>query len=340
MKYHEVEHCSAKTLLSGLFSFQSDQHFSQLPGKYLFTGTGRAAMYHVLQYLKKIKHHDDKNSLVLVPQWLCLSFSQLMRKHCSPTLINSEKIKTVLFYHQYGFPQNMGEICDYCDRKKIVLVEDCANLMEGYYKKNPLGGFGLASIYSFSKLFPSIWGGALVTKNEELYQDALANSNKEHSKFISFCLHITKYFAQKRKNQNSIWHMFNEMFYGVAEHAQKMSRVSKNIIAHQLKNKALNQRQLNYQRLLENFHNEPYFQHLETTGVIPFVVPLIAKKSFLMKIKNILDAHGYSTNIYHFDVNRNLFNPNFLECVWIPNHQGLSLNDIDKISGLIRSIQD
>jgi hypothetical protein len=129
------------------------------PTRWLSTATARWAMVHVLTYLRMRGVLENKNSQLLVPQWLCLSFLQLLRKYSSPTLDVSQPVKVAIPYHQYGFPQDMDEVLDYADRKGIVLVEDCANLFEGYYRGKRLGTFGLASIFSLSKVFPSIWEG-------------------------------------------------------------------------------------------------------------------------------------------------------------------------------------
>ena len=38
-----------------------------------------------------------------------------------------------------------------------------------------------------------------------------------------------------------------------------------------------------------------------------------------------------STGIYNFDVNRNLFNPLYKKCIWVPVHQGLSTKKMSEI---------
>ncbi len=151
---YEVEICGLHRIISALLTRSESIPF---PGHWVSTVTARSAMLLILSYLKKTGVIEDKNSFFLVPQWLCISMLQMMRKHCSPTLdAGCGKIRAALVYHQYGFPQNMDEIVDYCDRKGIVVIEDCANLFEGFYKGKRLGTLGLASIFSFSKVFPSI----------------------------------------------------------------------------------------------------------------------------------------------------------------------------------------
>jgi hypothetical protein len=49
-----------------------------------------------------------------------------------------------------------------------------------------------------------------------------------------------------------------------------------------------------------------------------------------------LTKNKIESGIYNFDVNRNLLNPDFKECVILPCHQGISSDDINKIINLIK----
>nr|NQU89516.1 DegT/DnrJ/EryC1/StrS aminotransferase family protein [Bacteroidota bacterium] len=278
----------------------------------------------------------DKNELILIPRWLCISFIQLLRKHCSPVLNVSSSVKIAIVFHQYGFPQNMDEVMDYCDRKKITVIEDCAHVFEGYYGGKRLGTFGLASIFSFSKLFPSVWGGGLWTQNKELYEYSRKNQGLIHSKWISVLLHMANYkVIINRKNARAFWKNLNEMAYGCAEYAQKMNFLSAKIISRELAKNALEKRRENYEFLLNYFKNTEYFNGLEKKGVSPYVVPLIAKEAILHKMRDALIRKNVYTDIYNFDINRNLFNPLYKKCIWIPVHQGLNIEKMTEISEII-----
>ena len=309
------------------------------PSNFLSTVTGRSATFHILNYLKKTGIIKDKNTPVIVPKWLCFSFLQLLRKHCSPILRYDSSARIAIVFHQYGFPQNMDEIMDYCGRKKIIVIEDCAHLFEGYYKRKRLGTFGFASIFSFSKLFPSIWGGGLATLNEDLYKYAKEEQDKMHSRWISMFLHITKYKTNiKRKNKNTYWNNLNTMAYGCAEYAQKMSILSSKIISYKLTKNVLEKRRQNYLFVLDYFKNTDFLSGLEEKGVYPYVVPIITDENRLIQIKRALLHKNIFTGIYHFDINRNLFNPFFKKCIWMPVHQGLDPEKMQEICETISSV--
>ncbi|MBI4283292.1 MAG: DegT/DnrJ/EryC1/StrS family aminotransferase [Chloroflexi bacterium] len=333
---YEVELCNLRRIISALLKPAEPISF---PVHWVNTVTARSAMLLILSYLQKTGVIEDKNSLFLVPQWLCISMLQMMRKHCSPTLDpGCRTIRAVLVYHQYGFPQNMDEVLDYCDRKGIVVIENCANLFKGFYRGKRLGTFGLAAIFSLSKVFPSIWGGGMATGNEELYHHALEEQRSTHSSWISLFLHLAKYCADRdRENADSRWNIPIQMAYAVAEYAQKMSFVSNRIISTQLKERALERRAENYRLLRHLCRNTAYFDHLELDGVSPYVLPLYAPEDTLHEIVERLRGKGYFSGVYHFDMNRNIFAPNFQRCAWIPVHQGVSTSQMEEICELILS---
>lgn len=334
MNIHEVEVCNVGHIARNLFNKKNKT--IPLPGYVLETVTGRAAMTNILLFLRDTGVLKDKNDLCFVPQWMCVAFLQSIRKYCSPVPTYSDGVKVAVVYHQYGFPQNMDEIMNYSDRKNILIIEDCANVIKSEYNGVDVGGFGLGSIYSFSKMFPSIWGGALVTQNEELYEFSKKNQQRLNKPILSLFSHVTKYKSDRNRGGVSVWDNLNQMSYGVSEYTQKISQISKAIILQELKNNAIEVRIRNYQYMLNNFIDRPYFQGLEYVGVAPYILPLRADTKKLEKLVYMLSKYNIHTGIYQFDVNRNLFNPLFVPVVWIPIHQGMSLDDMNLICNIVR----
>ncbi len=84
-------------------------------------------------------------------------------------LIN-KKTKAVIVPHLFGNIAEITKIKSICNRKKIYLVEDCAEAFGCYYKKKHLGTFGDVSTFSFfgSKTITTGEGGMVVTNNKKL----------------------------------------------------------------------------------------------------------------------------------------------------------------------------
>ncbi len=84
-------------------------------------------------------------------------------------LIN-KKTKAVIVPHLFGNIAEISKIKSICKRKKIFLIEDCAEAFGCYYKKKHLGTFGDIGTFSFfgSKTITTGEGGMLITDNKVL----------------------------------------------------------------------------------------------------------------------------------------------------------------------------
>ncbi len=102
----------------------------------------------------------------MAPKWICSSQLQSMARHCELVLDPKRAVRAFMVYHQYGFPQDMDAIRDHCAPRHIAIIENCAKVWEGYYKQELLGTLGLSGIFSLSKLFPSLSGVGLATRDK------------------------------------------------------------------------------------------------------------------------------------------------------------------------------
>jgi dTDP-4-amino-4,6-dideoxygalactose transaminase len=73
--------------------------------------------------------------------------------------------------HLYGRPCEVSRIAEIAGRKKIHLIEDCAQSLGATYNHKPTGSFGILSCFSFypTKNLGGIGdAGAISTNNKEL----------------------------------------------------------------------------------------------------------------------------------------------------------------------------
>tara|TARA_B100000282_G_scaffold287208_1_gene254512 strand:- start:268 stop:1530 length:1263 start_codon:yes stop_codon:yes gene_type:complete len=82
----------------------------------------------------------------------------------------SKKTKGILIIPIYGNPCEMNEITKICKKKGLVLLEDTCESMGAKYNNKFVGGFGLASSFSFyfSHHITCLEGGITVTNDYEL----------------------------------------------------------------------------------------------------------------------------------------------------------------------------
>jgi dTDP-4-amino-4,6-dideoxygalactose transaminase len=77
----------------------------------------------------------------------------------------SERTRGVYVIHYFGFPQPLAEIRDWCDRRGLFLVEDCALGLFSAEGNRPLGSTGDAAVFSLTKSLPVPDGGVLLLNN-------------------------------------------------------------------------------------------------------------------------------------------------------------------------------
>ena len=87
----------------------------------------------------------------------------------------SPETKAIVVVHYGGMPvQGMSYLQEFCSKRKIILIEDCAQALGGTYDGKPLGSFGDFSCFSFQavKHVCTGDGGMLVIRNPELVEKA------------------------------------------------------------------------------------------------------------------------------------------------------------------------
>ena len=70
--------------------------------------------------------------------------------------------RIVYVTHFFGFPQPLEELAAECAKRRILVVEDCAQALFSGAPDRPVGGTGDAAVFSFVKILPVPDGGALV----------------------------------------------------------------------------------------------------------------------------------------------------------------------------------
>tara|TARA_B100001123_G_C15298596_1_gene1020185 strand:+ start:675 stop:1781 length:1107 start_codon:yes stop_codon:yes gene_type:complete len=92
----------------------------------------------------------------------------------------NKKTGAVIPVHLYGYPSNMVEIKKICRKKKIKIIEDCAQAHGARIGKIHLGNFGDIGTFSFfpgKNLGAFGDGGAIVTNSKKIYEYALRLRN-------------------------------------------------------------------------------------------------------------------------------------------------------------------
>lgn len=86
----------------------------------------------------------------------------------------TDRTTAVIPVHMRGIPCDMGRIMEVARRKKIAVLEDCAQANGGTFSGRALGTFGDAGIFSLQhfKIVASGEGGMVITNNRDIYERA------------------------------------------------------------------------------------------------------------------------------------------------------------------------
>lgn len=139
------------------------------------TTSGRAAIYQALLQLRLAP-----GSIVLVPTYHCptmvapVVLANLevayfgIRADGLPDLDSidaaaARRARAMIVSHYFGLAQSLAEVRQWCDERRIALIEDCAHCYFGNAGDRPVGTWGDFSTASLSKFFPIPEGGVLAS---------------------------------------------------------------------------------------------------------------------------------------------------------------------------------
>lgn len=83
--------------------------------------------------------------------------------------------KAIVVVYTYGIPLDVGALRTFCDRKKIILLEDCAHAVAYTSKGRRLGSQGHGAIYSLVKEVPCFGGGTYVNNVRAIHPEVSAS---------------------------------------------------------------------------------------------------------------------------------------------------------------------
>jgi len=117
----------------------------------------------------------DRSTLGMSPQALSDYLDQNAQQRTDGYSYNvktNNRIAACVPMHTFGFPCEIDQLVEICAKWNIALVEDAAESIGSYYKKQHTGTFGKVGIFSFNgnKTVTCGGGGAIVTNDKELAQ--------------------------------------------------------------------------------------------------------------------------------------------------------------------------
>ena len=84
----------------------------------------------------------------------------------------TKNTRGIIIVHMAGYPCEIREILEFCNKRKIILLEDCAHAVGTRYKDNHVGNFGHSGSFSFypTKQITTGEGGIVITNDKKFYK--------------------------------------------------------------------------------------------------------------------------------------------------------------------------
>lgn len=315
-----------------LLGYVPDRHIPQLEDRDFLqgislTGSGKGSLALILKYLQKKDVLTNKLSEVMVPDWVGYWVYNQIQPFAFPVKKVTEKTKALIVYHQYGFPQDLDPILEYADDKNLIVIEDCAHAIDSYYKGRKLGTIGDFALYSYSKWFFCFALGGVSSRDKD-FDNFVMESLKNTPFGISTIKNTTKLLSEVSLNTTN--HNFQKiagtllnMSYSVYGDALKPTTLAKRLLKKKIASEIYLRRQ-RYQYFINEVKNLGICEHLELDNITPYIIPIICPPGYESAILGLLRDMDVVTGEYQFDVNRNLLNPHFKKCIWVPCHSGIS----------------
>ncbi|MGN8394851.1 UDP-4-amino-4,6-dideoxy-N-acetyl-beta-L-altrosamine transaminase [Helicobacter pylori] len=255
-------------------------------------------------------------------------------------LIN-EKTKAIVSVDYAGKSVEIGSIQKLCKRHSLSFLSDSSHALGSEYQNKKVGGFALASVFSFHAIKPitTAEGGAVVTNDGELYE--------KMKLFRSHGMLKKDFFEGEVK---SIGHNFrlNEI-----QSALGLSQLKKAPLLMQKREEIA----LTYDRI---FKDNPYFTPLHPLlkdKSSNHLYPILMRQKFFTCKKLILEnlhkrgilAQVHYKPIYQYQLYQQLFNTAPLKSaedfyraeISLPCHANLDLESVQNIAhGVLKTFED
>lgn len=294
--------------------------------------SARAGIYLIIKHLGLVRTDH-----IVVPDFLCRSVLYILNLQGFGVQQANARTKAVFVLHQWGYPQRMDIIMAEAKKRGWSVIEDCAHSFGSTYRGEMIGSFGDAAVVSFPKLFPTYVGGAVLSRRDDVISNI--NDIRFTPKSLGHRLfdRVSVYEArQKYFRRKPIF--LSHAVYIKSIHFPKIASAALRRFPQTLKDLKFDIARRRYcLDTLKNWEGGKYYpSHLEEgSEVVPLCVPMFFPEGKLLAAQKMLKEKNIAADILHFDVNRNILNPNYKKCLALPCHQYVTEDELSVMCDVI-----
>ncbi len=294
--------------------------------------SARAGIYHIVKHLGL-----TRTDHIVVPDFLCRSVLYILNLYGFGVQQANARTKAVFALHQWGYPQRMDIIMAEAKKRGWFVIEDCAHSFGGSFRGQPIGSFGDAAVVSFPKSFPTYVGGAVLSKRDDIIASLRDWRSKTRSLGHRLFDHVSVYAARKNYLLRKLPFLAHAI-YIKSIHFPKIARTALRRFPETLKDlkSEIERRQYFFQTLKQQAGGKYYPSNLEEgSEIVPLCVPMFFPESKLLAVQQMLKEKNIVADILHFDINRNVLDPQYKKCLAFPCHQHITEKELSSMCDVV-----
>ena len=284
-----------------------DQRASHLLGiECIGVPSVRVGMCWTLEYLGYDRHRDH----VLVPQFMGRCILSSLNRHAMPVEVPSSETRLAIVVHQYGLKQRLELIQEECASMGLAYIEDSPYGLES---QEELGPGSLAKFIGLTKILPVLKGALAISRDQSLTRFMKAK-RREGSRWSWAVLGAMAVIRTRRKagSYSALANAAYEMYPDCkGDNVWLRGNVLRSL--RRVQPFAADARQR--VSLIEDRVKERVL--IPDTDRLAYAVPYFPN-SEVSKSQEAFWLNGFDPNLYHVDVGRNLFCPQYEQALLIP----------------------
>ncbi len=281
-----------------------------------FLNSGKLGLNLILDYLSNLNKFDQKFDEVFVPKYMGQWIYSSLNQKCITTPVFTKNTKVIYIYHQFGVPQKFAELKNFANENNLLIIEDCAHILDGYInEKDRVGYLGDFTIFSYSKFFKCYLLGGIRSNSKE-FLDYLDNRISKSSKTQSLINYLLIRLGFAMKINSDLGKKIFNMNYSLYNFPSKHLIFLQKTFERQL-SKEFNLRLKRFQSAKQKLCNIKEMDFLKHQDLVLFKMPIILNSNLKQKIIEKFDIKKLKYEIMHFDINRNMLNPNYQKVIII-----------------------
>jgi dTDP-4-amino-4,6-dideoxygalactose transaminase len=204
--------------------------------KYAMALNSCTAGLHLAMVVTGIRSGDE---VITTPLTFCSTANAIIHTGATPVFVDVEeetmnidpekieeaitpRTRAIIPVHFAGRPCNMDAIMDIARQHDLIVIEDAAHCIEGWYKGKKIGNIGDMSCFSFYVTKNIVTGeGGMVTTNKEVWADKIKmyglhglskDARRRMDIQASLGIHQMKRIDKYLKRRKEIWEKYNSAF--------------------------------------------------------------------------------------------------------------------------------